>query len=227
MRIQSFWNPHLLLCLVLATVSHVKHSHDSKYSKWNNGTDNACGMYRIRIQLPLKTKIPGRTTDDSPYVRSTFRIIAGIVRGAWLIIVRGAWLIIVRGAWLISRALGAARTEGGHPQGAGASDDGCNIDFSWQLLRIPWSNPVNKVEEACSRSNLRPIRIIVASSYVWLASHFTSSVSTWASSDGRNITCCDVVECPVWDGSSLRDVNRVPEQIRCHQRGKGRTHSPI
>ena len=141
MRIQSFWNPHLLLCLVLATVSHVKHSHDSKYRKWNNGTDNACGVYRIRIQLPLKTKIPGRTTDDSPNVRSTFRIIAGICRGAWL--------MIVRGAWLISQAPGAARTEGGHPQGAGASDDGCDIDFSWQLLRIPWSNPVNKVEEVC------------------------------------------------------------------------------
>ena len=70
-------------------------------------------MCRIRIQLLPKIKIPGRTTNDDPNIRSTFRITAGILRGAWLII----------------RALGAAWIDGGHPQGAGASDsdNACDI----------------------------------------------------------------------------------------------------
>ena len=102
-----------------------------------------------------------RTTDDGPDVRSTFCIIAGIVRGAWL----------------ISRAFGAARTEGGH-RGAGTARDTC--DIGWQLLGIPWSYPVNKVEEVRSTLNSRPARIMVASSYVWLSSTFASNVNTWA-----------------------------------------------
>ena len=80
-------------------------------------------MYRIRIRLPLKTKVPGRNADDSPDVRSAFRVIAGIARGT--------------GTRLIGRALGVARTEGGYPQRAGAGDASRGVDFGWRLLGIP------------------------------------------------------------------------------------------
>ena len=73
--------------------------------------------------------------------------------------------------------------------------------------------------------NSRPTRSIVSPSYVWLVSPFASDVSAWALSGGINITCCDVVERPVWDGSSLRDVARVPKWIRYRQRRKEGTHS--
>ena len=68
--------------------------------------------------------------------------------------------------------------------------------------------------------NLRPTRCIVPPSYVWLASHFASDVSTLELSGGRNTTCRDIEERPVWDGSSLRDAVRVPEYIRYRQRRK-------
>ena len=205
---QSDWVPHLLLRFLFTKVSDVKEPHDSKDREQDNGTDNACRICRIRIQLPLKAKILGRTTDDGPDVRPAFRIIAQIARGARL----------------TSRALGAART-GSDRRGAGTTGDACDIGLSWQHLRIPWSNLVNKAEEVCSMLNSRPTRIIVASSYVWLANHCTSNVSMWALPSGRNITCCDIEVRPVWDGSSLRDVARVPEYIRYRQRWKGGTYS--
>ena len=81
MWVQFDWILHLLLRFLLAKASHVKEPRDSKDREQDNRTDNACLICRIRIQLPLKAKVPGRTTNDGPDVRPAFRIVAGIGRG--------------------------------------------------------------------------------------------------------------------------------------------------
>ena len=66
---------------LLSTASHIKEHHDGEDSEQSDGTDNTCRICRIRSSYHPKLKVLRRTTNDSPNVRPSFRIIR-IVRGA-------------------------------------------------------------------------------------------------------------------------------------------------
>lgn len=84
----------------------------------------------------------------------------------------------------------------------------------------PLIEPMKK-GEANSRPNLRPMLIMVALSYVLSTDHLVPNVSTSMSTDGKKkITDSDVEESPAWNGSSQRDVARVPEQVKIVRNAK-------
>jgi hypothetical protein len=82
------------------------------------------------------------------------------------------------------------------------------------MPRDPLIRVGNGMEEVYWRRNVRPRAMATVSLYVSAGEDLGFDVSTTTSPDGNCVAYGGVIKCPIWNGSSLGDVGRVPDWVK-------------